>query len=107
MCFDATLSNTLFIVLLLLPEGSDAQLSHDQTPAGPRSLQPLFQKELSRAIQALRDSAKAEAVHKQVEIMRDPGARKAADRKVQLEATREMLGNTAQYQSATNDCPLI
>jgi len=63
--------------------------------------QALFQKELGRAIQALKDGHKAEAVHKQIEIMRDPGARKAADRKVQLEAAREILGEGEKRQGTS------
>lgn len=53
--------------------------------------QPAFTRELSKAVDDLRRGHTAEAMHKTIEIMRDPGFGKAADRKVQLEAADRIL----------------
>jgi len=53
--------------------------------------QPAFMRELSKAVDDLRRGHTAEAMHKTIEIMRDPGFGKAADRKVQLEAADRIL----------------
>jgi hypothetical protein len=60
--------------------------------------QAIFRKELDRQLQALRDSAKAKALHTQIQIMTNEGTGKAADRKVQLEAADRILEREGQRQ---------
>lgn len=54
--------------------------------------QSLFQKTLAKELTALRDGAKAQALHKMIELVHEPGEGKAADRKVQLQAAQAILG---------------
>lgn len=59
---------------------------------------PLFQKHLAKAVDDLRLGHTAEAMRTVIDVMRDPGFGKAADRKVQLEAADRIL----QRDSGTN-----
>ena len=52
----------------------------------------LFQVEHNKALQALKDGHKAEAVRTIIEVMRDEGQGKAADRKVRLQAADMIAG---------------
>lgn len=53
---------------------------------------PIGSKALSQALAALRNGAKAAAMHKIIALVNNEGEGKAADRKVQLEAARDILG---------------
>lgn len=53
---------------------------------------PIGSKAMAKAVQALRDGAKVEAMRTIIGIMRDEGQGKAADRKVRLEAADRILG---------------
>lgn len=55
--------------------------------------QPLFQRELAKALQQFRDGHKAEALRKVVDVMRDDGDGSAATKKVQLSAASMLLGD--------------
>ncbi len=63
---------------------------------------PIGQKALAKAVQALRDGVKVEAMRGLIDIMRTPGDGKAADRKVQLEAIDRILGLEQTKQQAVN-----
>lgn len=54
--------------------------------------QVVFQKALSKELNALRDGAKARAMHRIIALVDEPGEGKAADRKVQLQAAQALLG---------------
>jgi hypothetical protein len=56
---------------------------------------PIGSKAMARALQDLRDGAKPLAMAKIVELISTTGEGKAADRKVQLEAARTILGDEA------------
>lgn len=56
----------------------------------------------SQALAALRNGAKASAMHKIIELINNPGEGKAADRKVQLEASRDILGLKDQSAAQVN-----
>lgn len=53
---------------------------------------PIGSKAMAKAVQALRDGGKVEAMRTILAIMRDEGQGKAADRKVRLEAADRILG---------------
>jgi hypothetical protein len=57
--------------------------------------QTIFQKALAQELAALRDGAKARAMHKVIEIVENDGDGTAADRKVQLAAASILLGDEA------------
>ncbi|SDQ99376.1 hypothetical protein SAMN05519103_00337 [Rhizobiales bacterium GAS113] len=61
--------------------------------------QSLFQKELNRSLQALRDGHKAMATRKILDLVETKGDGKAADRKVQLEAALIVTGDAAKANS--------
>lgn len=56
---------------------------------------PIGSKAMARALQDLRDGAKPIAMAKIIELIGTEGEGKAADRKVQLEAARTILGDDA------------
>lgn len=68
--------------------------------------QAVFVRHLSSELEALKTGHKAEAVRTMVQVMRDPGQGKAADRKVRLEAasmiTGEQLAGKAAPQANIN-----
>jgi hypothetical protein len=65
--------------------------------------QAVFQKELNRALQALRDSAKPRALQRTIEILNDRSSNKAADKKVALEAADRIL----ERESASKSGPTV
>jgi hypothetical protein len=54
--------------------------------------QPLFQKAFAAEIEGLRSGAKVAAIRKMIDLIDDVGEGRAADRKVQLEASSRLLG---------------
>ncbi|MFO1136038.1 MAG: hypothetical protein U1E30_12745 [Rhodoblastus sp.] len=54
--------------------------------------QPLFQKAFATEIEGLRSGAKVAAIRKMIDLIDDEGEGRAADRKVQLEASSRLLG---------------
>jgi len=61
----------------------------------------VFQKALAAELQAFREGHKAEALRTAVEVMRDPGENKAADRKVRLQAADIIAGLSADKPGLT------
>jgi hypothetical protein len=55
--------------------------------------QKVFQHELAKALQQMRDGHRAEALNTVVAVMRDRGDGKAADKKVQIQAASMILGD--------------
>lgn len=55
--------------------------------------QKVFQHELAKALQQMRDGHRAEALNTVVSVMRNPGEGKAADKKVQIQAAGMILGD--------------
>lgn len=53
---------------------------------------PIGSKAMTTALAALRNGAKAQAMHQIIRLVNEQGEGKAADRKVQLEAARDVLG---------------
>ena len=53
---------------------------------------PIGSKAMAKAVANLREGAKAAAMRRIVSLIDEPGEGKAADRKVQLEASRDILG---------------
>lgn len=66
------------------------------------SFQPLFEAELARAMRAFRNGAQPEAFRTILDVMRDPGENKAADRKVRLQAAQSLLGEHIAQPNQTN-----
>lgn len=58
-----------------------------------------FKRMIAQHVDELRNGHKLEAVHRQIAIMRDKGEGRAADRKVQLQATQAVLGESEQHKS--------
>lgn len=58
------------------------------------SKQPVFQRLLAQETAAFRNGAKARATRRMVALIDEPGAGKAADRKVQLAAAQAVLGES-------------
>jgi hypothetical protein len=55
--------------------------------------QKVFQREFAKELNALRDGAKARALHRVIALLDEEGEGKAADRKVQLQAAQALLGD--------------
>jgi hypothetical protein len=53
---------------------------------------PMWQRAMTAAVAALRNGEKAASWHTIIQLRDDPGEGKAADRKVQLEAAKTILG---------------
>lgn len=60
---------------------------------------PIFQRAMAKAVSDLRTGAHARAVNRMVTLIDEPGAGKAADRKVQLAAAQATLGEEAKGAS--------
>lgn len=64
--------------------------------------QPIWHAHHAKQLQAFREGHKAEALRRVVDTMRNEGAGKAADRKVQLTASAMILGDSIAQQGQTN-----
>jgi hypothetical protein len=80
---------------LTLEEAADA-LRIKRRNARWISRQPIFQRELSEQLQALRAGMKSKALMVQGEIMETTGENTAADRRVRLQASLAILGDESR-----------
>jgi hypothetical protein len=63
---------------------------------------PIFAKALAKANADLRNGAHTKAIHRMIDLIDEPGAGKAADRKVQLAAAQAVIGEEGKAGTTVN-----